>query len=97
MIYLFLYLLIITLLLHHKFRPRRVVCEEMLKTHFQDGRSGSHLGLSIDTILATFDLEVILLLQCKFKLKSAYGLGEVKNWFSSYYINNKLAMLHIEC
>ena len=72
----------------------------MLEIDFQDGHSGGHLGLSIDTILAIFDLKVILLLQCKFQLKSAYGLIEVKNWFSSYYyqvIINKLALLHIEC
>ena len=59
----------------------------MSKIHvdFQDGHSGGHFGLSIDTILAIFDLEDILLLHCKFQLESAYGLGEVENWFSSYY------------
>ena len=33
-----------------------------------------HLGFSIDTILACFDPEVILLLKSKFRLKAIYGL-----------------------
>ena len=38
-----------------------------------------HLGFPIGTILAIFDLEVILLLQCKSQLNSPNGLGvEVK-------------------
>ena len=49
---------------------RRVVCEEMSKIDFQDGRWGGHLGFSISTGFAIFDLEIILLLQCKFQLKS---------------------------
>ena len=57
----------------------RVVCEEMSKIDFQDGRCGGHLGFPIGTILVIFDQEVILLLQCKFQLKSPKGLGgEVK-------------------
>ena len=58
---------------------RLVVCE-MSKTNFQDGRCDGHLGFPINTILANFDPEVVLLLQSKFQLKSINGLGrDVKN------------------
>ena len=53
---------------------RLVVCE-MSKTNFQDGSSGGHLRFLIDTILAHFDPEVVLLLQSKFWLKSTKCLG----------------------
>ena len=43
-----------------------VVCEKMSKTDFQDGSCGRHLGLLIDTNLAHFDPEVVLLLQRSF-------------------------------
>ena len=41
----------------------------MSKTDFQDGACGDHLGFPIDTILAHFNPEVVLLLQSKFWLK----------------------------
>ena len=41
----------------------------MLKIDFQDGCCCGHLGFPISTILAIFDLKVILLLQCKFQFK----------------------------
>ena len=41
----------------------------MSKTAFQDGSCGCHIGFLIDTILAHFDPEV-LLLQSKFQFKS---------------------------
>ena len=54
----------------------------MSKTDFQDGSCGGHLGFPNGIILAIFDLEVILLVQCKFQLKSPNCLGgEVKNCF----------------
>ena len=56
-----------------------MVCEEISKTGFQDGRCGSHLGFPIGTILPILDLEVILLLQCKFQLKWPNGLGGGQN------------------
>ena len=48
-----------------------VVCE-ISKIYFQDGHYGGHLGFLIVTILAIFDLVVILL----FLLKSPKGLRE---------------------
>ena len=42
----------------------------------QDGGFGGHLGFPITTISAIFDLEVILLLQCKFQLKSPMVLED---------------------
>ena len=57
-----------------------VVCNKMSKTDFQDGHCGGPLGFPIDTILAHFDTEVVMLLQSKFRLKSTKGLGrDVKN------------------
>ena len=47
----------------------------MSKTDFQDGGCGGHLGFPIDTILADFDPEIILLLPSKFQLKLTKGLG----------------------
>ena len=59
---------------------RLVVCEKMSKIDFQDGGRGGHLGHPIDTILAHFDPEIVLLLQSKFRLKSTKGLGrDVEN------------------
>ena len=46
----------------------------MSKTAFQGGGCGGHLGFPVDTILAHFDPEVVLLLQDKFRLKSTEGL-----------------------
>ena len=46
----------------------------MSKTDFQDGGCGSNLGFPIDTILAHFDPEVVMLLQSKFWLKLTKGL-----------------------
>ena len=44
-----------------------------------------HLGFSINTILACFNPEVILLLKSKFRLKGIKGLRrDVKNWFSRW-------------
>ena len=43
----------------------------MSEIDFQDGHCGGHLGLPIGTIFAIFDLEAILLVQCKF-LNSNY-------------------------
>ena len=56
---------------------RLVVCENISKTDFQDGGCGGHLGFKNHTILARFDLEVVLLLQSKFQFKSTQGLGRL--------------------
>ena len=48
----------------------------MSKTDFQDGSCGGHLGFLINTILAHFDPEVVLLLQSKFRLKLTKDLGK---------------------
>ena len=56
----------------------------MSKTDLQDGGCGGHLGFLIDTILAKFDPEVVLLLSSKFQLKLTKGLGnDVENRYSS--------------
>ena len=47
----------------------------MSKIGFQDGSYGGHLRFLISKILYTFDLQIILLLQCKFQLKLPNGSG----------------------
>ena len=42
------------------------VQEKKQKIDFQDGRHGGHLGFQIGMILATFDLQVTLMLPSKF-------------------------------
>ena len=49
----------------------------MSKTDFQDGGFGGHLGFPINTILAHFTPEVVLLLQSRFQLKLTKGLGKM--------------------
>ena len=49
----------------------------MSKTDFQNGGCRGHLGFPLDTILAHFDPEVVMLPQSKFWLKSTKGLGEM--------------------
>ena len=53
-------------------------CEQMSKTDAQDGGYGGRLGypIYIDTILAQFNPEVVLALQCRFRLSSA----QIKVW-----------------
>ena len=41
---------------------------EEVKKNFQDSSHGGHLGFSIGTILAIFDLQVTLMLPTKFLL-----------------------------
>ena len=45
------------------------VQEKKLNIDFQDGGHGGHLGFLIRTILATFDLQVTLMLPTKFRVK----------------------------
>ena len=55
------------------------------KIDFQDGGNGGHLGFPISTILAIFDLQVILMLPSKFGVNWPFGLGEeAKNRFSRW-------------
>ena len=64
---------------------------EDVQNCFQNDGCGGHLGFLINTILAHFDPEGIMLLQSKFQLKSTKGLGrDVENWFS---IGSGLAIL----
>ena len=52
---------------------------------FQDGRHGGHLGFLIGTILAIFDLQVILMLPIKFGVSWPFGSGEeAKTRFSRW-------------
>ena len=65
--------------------PGLSVQEKRRKIAFQDGSHGAHLGFPIGTILAIFDLQVILMLPTKFRVNWLLGLGEeAKNWFSRW-------------
>ena len=55
------------------------VQEKKRKIDFQDG---GHLGFPISTILASFDLQVTLMLPSKFGVKWPFGSEEAKNRFS---------------
>ena len=58
------------------------VQEKKRKIDFQDG---GHLGFPISTILATFDLQVTLMLPSKFEINWPFGSGEeMKNRFSRW-------------
>ena len=52
------------------------VQEKKQKIDFQDGHHGGHLGFPIGTILATFDLQVTLMLPSKFGVNWPFGSGE---------------------
>ena len=47
--------------------------EKKRKIDFQDGDHGGHLGFPIGTILATFDLQVTLMLSTKFRVNWHLG------------------------
>ena len=58
---------------------------EEAKIDFQDGGHGVHLGFSIGSILAIFDLQVTPMLPTKFRINWHLGLGEeAKNRFSRW-------------
>ena len=54
----------------------RSVQEKRRKIYFHDGGHGGHLGFPIGTILATFDLQVTLMLPSKFGVNGPFGSGE---------------------
>ena len=63
------------------------VQEKKQTIYFQDGRHihGGHLGFTIGTILAIFDLQVIPMLPSKFGVNWPFGSGdEAKNRFSGW-------------
>ena len=61
------------------------VQEKKQKIDFQDGRHDGHFGFLIGTILATFDLQVTLMLPSKFGVIWPFGSGvEAKNRFSRW-------------
>ena len=70
-----------------------LVQEKKRQIDFQDGGHEDHLGFSISTILAIFDLQVIQMLPSKFRLNWPLGLGEeAKNRFSRWrpsWISNR--------
>ena len=52
---------------------------------FQDGSHDGHLGFTLGTILATFDLQVTLMLPTKFQVNWPFGSGEeAKSRFSRW-------------
>ena len=56
--------------------------EKKQKIDFQDG---GHLGFTISTILATFDLQVTSMLSTNFQVNWPFGSGEeAKNRFSGW-------------
>ena len=56
---------------------------EEVKIDVQEGRRGGYLGLPIRTILATFDLQITLILPTKFRVSWALcSKEEVQNRFS---------------
>ena len=61
------------------------VQEKKRKIDFQDGCHYGHLGFLIGMSLATFDLQVTLMLPTLFKVNKPFGSGEeVKNRFSRW-------------
>ena len=55
------------------------------ENRFSRWRHGGHLGFPIGTILAIFDLQVILMLPSKFGVNWPFGSGEAaKNRFSRW-------------
>ena len=52
------------------------VQEKKRKIYFQDGGHGGHLGFPIGTILAIYDLQVILMLPSKFGVNWPFSSGE---------------------
>ena len=59
--------------------------QEKRKIDFQDGGHGGHLGFPISMILATFDLQITLMLPRKFEVNWPFGSGEeAKNRFSRW-------------
>ena len=62
-----------------------LVQEKKRKIYLQDGCHGGHLGFTIGTILAIFDLQVPLMLSTKFQVNWPFGSGkEAENRFSSW-------------
>ena len=49
------------------------------KKKFQDGGHGGHLGFPIGTILAIFDVQIILILPAKYRVNWPRGVGGVGN------------------
>ena len=52
------------------------VQEKKRKIDFQDGGHGGHLGFPIETILATFDLQITLILPTKFRVNWSFDFWE---------------------
>ena len=60
-----------------------LVQQKKRKIDFQDGRLGGHLIVSIETILAIFDLQVTFMLPTKFRVNWPFSSGgEAINRFS---------------
>ena len=58
------------------------VQEKKDKIDFQDGHQGDHLEFSTEMLLATFDLQVALILPTKFRVNRFFNSGvEVQNRF----------------
>ena len=71
-----------------------MVREDKSKIGFQDGSCGGHLRFLISKILYSFDLQVILLLQCNFHFKSPSGSGaDIKLLLHHKFLLNSLCGL----
>ena len=57
------------------------VQEKKFKIYFEDDGCGSQPGFPVDTISASFDLQVTLILPTKFRINWHFGSGEVQNRF----------------
>ena len=61
------------------------VQDKKFKIDFQDGNCGDHFVIPIERILASFDLQVTLMLFTKFCVKWPFGSGEeAQNKFPRY-------------
>ena len=73
-----------------------LVQEKKQKTDFQDGGHGSHLGFLIGTILATFDLQVTLMLPTKFQVNWPFSSGwEATSKFHGEFMSPALLLIEV--
>ena len=57
--------------------------------HFEDSHHGGHLGYLTGTILATFDLEVTLILPTKFQVNGVNRFSRWPQWWPFWISDQK--------